>query len=249
MREVILNANWKIAIESFGEGAHSWRLHPQMVNEVQGEEWRPRSINTTYENGHFRLAGARHLESLSAGEFVHMNRQLFEGQDAMVLEREVRFLEDLTGKIGPDEDFPSAAVNGYFEFLDATSVPNLGIESAAYWGSDIHLFPNFAMVPQWANAIAYWARPHGDDPEQCRLQVWSLSSYAAGAEPTEPPKVERFDKDDDEHFGLILRQHFAAIERQQRGLRTRSFDFMRIYPEWEKMIPNAHAELDRYLGR
>lgn len=44
--------------------------------------------------------------------------------------------------------------------------------------------------------------------------------------------------------GLIPRQDFSNIERQQRGVHTRSFEGMRLATECERLISNVHEELD-----
>ena len=54
---------------------------------------------------------------------------------------------------------------------------------------------------------------------------------------------------DTENWGLIPRQDFSNIERQQRGLHSLSFTELRLATEWERAISNMHEELDRYLAR
>ena len=105
------------------------------------------------------------------------------------------------------------------------------------------------MLPMWANSLSYRSRPYNNDPEWCRFEVWSLETYPVGDEPSDRPVVGRYDKKDTENWGLIPRQDFSNIERQQRGLHTRSFEALRLATEWERLISNMHEELDRYLAQ
>jgi hypothetical protein len=77
--------------------------------------------------------------------------------------------------------------------------------------------------------------------------VWSLTTYPESQEPGRARLKGRFAQDDTENWGLIPRQDFRNIEKQQRGLHSRSFHSMRLSSEWERAISNMHGELDRYL--
>jgi hypothetical protein len=117
------------------------------------------------------------------------------------------------------------------------------------WGGEVFLFPNYFMLPQFGNSLAYRIRPHNDDPEWCRFEVWSLTTYPEGQEPGRAALKGRFAQDDSDNWGLIPLQDFSNIERQQRGLHSRGFSELRLATEWERAISNMHEELDRYLAR
>ncbi len=116
------------------------------------------------------------------------------------------------------------------------------------WGGQAFVFPNFFVLPQYANALCYRVRPYNNDPEWCRFEVWSLTTYPESFEPRRARLKGRYAQDDVDNWGLIPRQDFSNIERQQRGLHSRSFEAMRIADDLEPAIPNMHRELDRYLG-
>jgi hypothetical protein len=68
----------------------------------------------------------------------------------------------------------------------------------------------------------------------------------------EPERAELqgvFEPDDTENWGLIPRQDFSNVERQQRGLHTQGFEKMRMSTNVEKMILNMHEEIDRVLAK
>ncbi len=270
-KETILRANWKTAQEAFHEGWHVMRTHPQLTMG-QGEAYPPGIPEyTAFENGHARFqsrvdasrggvfrgrpegsgdeVAVEDTEDRAADEFIERNRILWEGQDAMVLERDLRVFEGLRHRVPPGEDFATAAIAALFEYARGAGIPMAPPgEGMRLWGGEIFVFPNFFVLPMYANALSYRIRPYGDDPECCRFEVWSLTTYPEGSEPGRARLAGRFAHDDADHWGLIPRQDFSNIERQQRGLHSRSFRSMRLATEWERAISNMHEELDRYLA-
>jgi nitrite reductase/ring-hydroxylating ferredoxin subunit len=245
-KEVILNANWKIAQEAFLEGLHLTQTHPQLTFGA-GEGWKDRLTYEAMDHGHGQFYGG--FSEMPRDYFLDLARLLWLGQDAMTLEREFRLFEGLRNKVPEDQNFPSAALEAYYEYAEGAGIPLPPLENTRIWGGEVSLFPNFLMLPQYANCLSYRIRPYNDDPEWCRFEVWSLFADGELAGPPERPVCHRYEQDDTEHLGQIPRQDFSNIERQQRGLHTQSFDASRLYPENEKLISNMHRELDRYLAR
>ena len=121
-------------------------------------------------------------------------------------------------------------------------------EHMRLWGGEIFLFPNYFMLPMYGNSLCYRMRPYDDDPEQCLFDVWSLTTYPRGEEPERAKLSGVFEKEDEDQWGLIPRQDFSNIERQQRGLHSVSFEHHRLTPAFEKNILNLHQELDRVIA-
>jgi hypothetical protein len=88
-----------------------------------------------------------------------------------------------------------------------------------------------------------------DNPEKCVFEVWSLTLYPEDEDPGRATLKGRFAQDDQENWGLIPRQDFSNMERQQRGVHSDSFTHMRLATEWEGAIANLHYEVDRYIER
>jgi len=263
-KQTILNANWKMAQEAFFEGYHVMQTHPQLNQGTTVEEAELKSAAveyTTFRNGHARFqAGApsqgkspyNEVRAGSAGErFLEAGRLLVQGQDAMTLEQDIRIFEGLRNKAGVDNpDFPKLAIAALYEYAAGAGIPMAPMSAyTRLWGGDIFMFPNFLMLPMYGNCLSYRIRPYNDDPERCLFDVWSLTTYPAGQEPGRAELLGVFDKDDTEHWGLIPRQDFSNIERQQRGLHSWGFTESRLSSKFEMSISNMHEELDRVIAR
>ncbi len=57
-----------------------------------------------------------------------------------------------------------------------------------------------------------------------------------------------FDKDDDDHWGLIPRLDFSGLERQPSGLHTLPFETQRLSSTVDLDIINPHEELPGLRG-
>jgi phenylpropionate dioxygenase-like ring-hydroxylating dioxygenase large terminal subunit len=258
-KQTILNANWKMAQEAFFEGYHVMQTHPQLTQGGTVEEAERRSATveyTTFKNGHARFqSGAAKDESSyqengNGEKFIEAGRLLVQGQDAMTLEQDVKIFEGLRNKVGVDNpDFPKLAIAALLEYAVGAGIPMAPMsEYTRLWGGDIFMFPNFLMLPMYGNCLSYRIRPYGDDPERCLFDVWSLTTYPVGQEPGRAELLGVFDKQDTENWGLIPRQDFSNIERQQRGLHSVGFDELRLSSGYEMSISNMHEELDRVIA-
>ncbi|MGH9895495.1 MAG: aromatic ring-hydroxylating oxygenase subunit alpha, partial [bacterium] len=159
-KEVVLNANWKLAQEAFFEGFHVSQTHPQLW-QVGAEATMP-AVYKTYQNGHGQFAAGTEFGEMKADTFIEMMRLLWEGQDAMTLEREVRLFEGLRNKVPPDESFTAAAVKALYDYAEGAGIPMPPLENAGLWGGGVFVFPNFMMLPMWANALSYRSRPYNN---------------------------------------------------------------------------------------
>ncbi len=250
-KECILNANWKMAQEAFMESYHVMQTHPQITMGM-GAAYPPDFLRVnTFDNGH---GDNEHrdvdLVYQSIDVVIAANMLLLSGQDAMFLERDLHVLEGLRQSIRPDESVRDAVVRAFREHNRNAGIPmREGVEKTSYWwGADCFVFPNLFFLPLYGNALAYRVRPYNNDPEWCRFEVWSLTTYPETYPQTRARLQGRYDTTDAEHWGLIPRQDFSNIERQQRGIHALGFPGMRLSAGWEAVISNMHLELDRRLS-
>jgi phenylpropionate dioxygenase-like ring-hydroxylating dioxygenase large terminal subunit len=255
-KEIIIGANWKTAQEAFHEGWHVMRTHPQLTMGM-GEDYPVDTVEySAFENGHGRFQGRFDptaggvAEGRGAEAFIERSKTLWEGQDAMTLKRDIDVFMGVRNKVAPGEDFPTVAIRALFDYWEGAGIPVPPMsEAMQLWGGEVFLFPNFFVLPMYGNALCYRIRPHDDDPERCRFEIFSLTTYPEGHEPARARLQGRYEQDDTENLGLIPRQDVRNIERQQRGLHSRGFTEELLATEWESLISNMHIELDRYLAR
>jgi nitrite reductase/ring-hydroxylating ferredoxin subunit len=254
-KEAILNCNWKLAQEAFFEGWHVKQTHPQLYtyDDEPDSEFNLQNVDyTPFVNGHGRFQSGDAAESYGGKpDFLQAARLNWSGQDAMTLERDIHVFEGVAGGMDTrDPKYVKRAMDALFEYWEGAGIPapDRTAEVLKLWGGDIHLFPNYLMLPMYANSLAYRVRPHGDDPNWCRFEVWSLTTYPEGHDPGRLELSGRYDKDDADHWGLIPRQDFANLERMQRGIRNKSLKHTTLSDKWEVTIANMHQELDRRLA-
>jgi nitrite reductase/ring-hydroxylating ferredoxin subunit len=255
-KEVVLNCNWKLAQEAFFEGWHVKQTHPQLYiydDDEPDNEFNLQNVDyTPFVNGHGRFQSGDAAESYGGKpDFLLAARRNWSGQDAMTLERDIHVFEGVAGGMDTrDPKYAARAMDALFEYWEGAGIPapDRTAEVMKMWGGDIHLFPNYLMLPMYANSLAYRVRPYGDDPNWCRFEVWSLTTYPEGHDSGRLELSGRYDKDDADHWGLIPRQDFANLERMQRGIRNKSLTHTTLSDKWEVTSANMHQELDRRLA-
>jgi phenylpropionate dioxygenase-like ring-hydroxylating dioxygenase large terminal subunit len=266
-KEAIINCNWKLAQEAFFEGWHVKQTHPQLYTYNQSETDERDMIAfvyTAFANGHGLFESGDTKESFGGrpggqdeevedlSDFVEFARLLQSGQDAMVLDRDVHIFEGIADKYdSKNPEFAAKAIQALFQYWEGAGMPNPVPDPSAMklWGGDMFMFPNYTQLPMYGNSLNYRVRPHDDDPEKCRFEVWSVTTYPPGQEPERAELSGRFAVDDEENWGLIPRQDFSNLERMQRGIRSQSLTETRLSEKWEVIIGNMHEELDRRLAK
>ena len=258
-KATVLPANWKIAMEAFVEGYHIMASHPALTQGL-GEAYDPgrpgllgpppRPLAYANRPGSQRRHQQRVDEQAQVEALIEASQMLCEGLEAMTLPRDLRAIETLRQRPVPEGGSLGAElVRVIYEQAASSGVPlpRLGAEELGRWGGVFFVFPHYFVLPQYGNALIYRFRPL-DGPEQCLLELWSVTIPAAGEEFGPPTMGGPFAPDDADHFGWIPRQDFANIVRQQRGLHNRGFKGSRLSPTHEVGITHLHREIDRYLA-
>jgi Ring hydroxylating alpha subunit (catalytic domain) len=108
-----------------------------------------------------------------------------------------------------------------------------------------YCFPHFFVLPMYSSASSYRFRPLG--PEETLMEIWSLTRFPEGEEPPGPIPPEPWDCDDP-RVPPIPQQDFSNLPRQQKGLHTKGFEYMRFSEQVEGGILNFERTVDGFLA-
>jgi phenylpropionate dioxygenase-like ring-hydroxylating dioxygenase large terminal subunit len=261
-KTTILPCNWKTALEGFNEAYHIAGTHPQLLNYSadytvaktfgrHGMYYYPPEITPPPGAPAPRTGRAVpvDLRPTFAAFYEEMDTTL----NAMFTPRAIRASQRLMEEVPAGSD-PMTVVMEHSRIhqeearKEGIDLPALTNNQVGNMGQNWHLFPNHVFLPLLDGSIAYRARPHGDDPNQCIFDIWSLVHYAPGDEP--PLKREFYEDwsvDTEARFGKILSQDFGNFGQTQRGMKSRGFKGSRTNPVQEREIPNMHRALYEYV--
>ncbi|HVW80269.1 MAG TPA: aromatic ring-hydroxylating dioxygenase subunit alpha [Mycobacteriales bacterium] len=233
-----LPVNWKLAQEAFMEQYHVLETHPQL--RLPG---RYPSKSKPFDQQAFLDSELEYLRVMS------------EGMAGMVHANDVKVAARLMPKVSLPAD-PVEARAAWEHELNAAVVkwhrskkhliPDLNeIERDGLTEPMVYCFPHFFILPMYSSASQYRFRPVG--PEETLMEIWSLTRFPEGAElPKLPVPVPM--AHDDPRVPPIPTQDFSNLPKQQLGLHSRSFEFMRISAQIEGHLSNFHRTIDGYLS-
>jgi len=232
-----LPVNWKLAQEAFMEQYHVLETHPQL--RIPG---RYPQRNKAFEPKVF-------IESE-----LHYLRMMSEGMAGMVHANDVKIAEGLQDIELPDD--PAAARATWEHALNAAvvewhreqghDIPDLNdVEAGGFTEPMVYCFPHFFVLPMYSSTSAYRFRPIG--PEETLMEIWSLTRFPADADRAAPPPPTPWEYDDP-RVPPIPTQDFSNLPRQQQGLHSRTFEYMRLSGQIEGHIANFHRTIDGYLA-
>ena len=232
-----LPVNWKLAEEAFMEQYHVLETHPQL------------RIPGRYPAKDGSLDPKVFVESE-----LHYLHTMSEGMAGMVHANDVKIAEGLR-----DLDLPGDAAGARAEWERAMNdavttwhrdrgavIPDLNELDAQGLNEPMgYCFPHFFVLPMYSSASSYRFRPLG--PEETLMEIWSLTRFPEGTEPARLPVPEPW-ACDDPRVPPIPTQDFSNLPKQQQGLHSRGFEFMRLSQQIEGHISNYHRLIDGYLG-
>jgi phenylpropionate dioxygenase-like ring-hydroxylating dioxygenase large terminal subunit len=232
-----LPVNWKLAQEAFMEQYHVLETHPQL--RLPG---RYPSRNKPFDQQVFLDSELQYLRVMSDGMagMVHAN-------DVKVAER-----------LMPKTTLPNDPVEARVEWERALNeavvkwhrgkkhpIPDLNqIEADGFTEPMVYCFPHVFILPMYSSASQYRFRPLG--PEETLMEIWSLTRFPEGVEPPKLPIPVPM-AHDDPRIPPIPTQDFSNLPKQQLGLHSRSFEYMRISAQIEGHLSNFHRTIDGYL--
>lgn len=234
-----LPVNWKLVTAAFMEGYHVPQTHPQLLPSSQ----------TRGPAGQDREVVHPIIQSS-----LHFMRTLGDGMGGMTHENDVRIAEGLQHMALPSD--PVEAMATWRSALNdavvawhrarGSTMPDLndlvrrGIVDAIGFG-----FPHYFLLPQYSSASSYRIRPLG--PEETLFEIWSLTRFPSDISAGRPqPPVPM--APDDPRWPPIPAQDFSNLPRQQKGLHSRSLEYMRLSNQIEGLISNFERVIDGFLA-
>jgi len=258
-----LPANWKLAMEAFFEGYHIARTHTQLLmpgQSIRNSAFRPLDRQV------FPMANYAALPAVGSAmttfdprmlvkSYAGFYQMLRAGMAGMVGEQDIQAMRDLENMELPAND-PIGAMKMYNRRLHDTitdrnrkqklDAPDLNeVMDRDMMTSVNFCFPHLFLLPTYSAASSYRVRPLG--PEECLFEIWSLKRYPEGEAPP-PIKTPTPMKHDDPSWPPFPRQDFSNMPRQQAGLHTKGFEFMRLSQDVEGLISNNHRVIDGFLA-
>ncbi|HEY2379673.1 MAG TPA: aromatic ring-hydroxylating dioxygenase subunit alpha [Terriglobia bacterium] len=262
-----LPVNWKLAMEAFFEGYHIAQTHPQQLppgQNIRNSAFRPLD-RQIFPMANFAALPAAASNMAAASTmfdprmlikgFPHFYQMLRDGMAGMVGEQDIQAMRDLENMELPARDL-LGAIKMYNRALhdaiternrkEKLDTPDLNeVMDREVMTSVNFCFPHFFMLPTYSAAASYRIRPLGS--EECLFEVWSLKRYPEGEEqrPIQTPVPLKLD---DPSWPPFPRQDFSNMPRQQQGLHTKGFEFMRLSKDVEGLISNNHRVIDGFLA-
>jgi Rieske 2Fe-2S family protein len=258
-----LPVNWKLAMEAFMEGYHVMATHPQLLSPGSspgpGSAYAPVSPPALVPMTRYLTVSTEPMpETVPSRDFIELNiramRILNEGMAGMTHAKDIAVAEALLDTPLPP-DVAGAMMEWRRKLNDAVvkfhrergmDVPDLNDVDAKDYATSVNFcFPHYFLLPTYGSASSYRIRPLG--PEECLFELWSLTRYAPGEEPP-PIKTPTPMAHDDPRWPPIPTQDFSNLPRQQRGLHTQGFEYMRLSNQMEGLISNYQRLIDGYLA-
>jgi phenylpropionate dioxygenase-like ring-hydroxylating dioxygenase large terminal subunit len=233
-----LPVNWKLAEEAFMEQYHVLEAHPQL--RIPGR-MPPR-------------AGKPFDAPAWVDAEIHYLRTMNVGMAGMVHADDVAIAEGLRDLVLPED--PAEAMATWHRTLnDAVTdwhrvqghdVPDLNELQASGLNEPMaYAFPHLFILPMYSSASSYRFRPLG--PEETLMEIWSLVRSPAGSEHPRPTPPEVWEHDDP-RWPPIPAQDFGNLPRQQKGLHSQNFSYMRLSEVAEGGVINFERLVDGFLA-
>jgi nitrite reductase/ring-hydroxylating ferredoxin subunit len=234
-----LPVNWKLAEEAFLEQYHVLESHPQL--RIPGR-MPPRGGKAF--DPHLWLEG----------ELQYL-RTMSDGMSGMVHAKDVQVAEELRQDVELPADAMQAATTWQRALNDAVvarhraagaDIPDLNdLEARGMGDSMFYCFPGFFVLPMYSSASSYRFRPLG--PEETLMEIWSLTRFPEGVTPPKLTPPEVWDHDDP-RWPPIPAQDFSNLPKQQKGLHSKGFEYMRLSEQAEGGISNFERLVDGFLA-
>ena len=243
----ILPCNWKLAQEAFMEGLHIATTHPQSVEYTA-------DTNTQYD-----IFDGRHVNRFVMPEGVASPSLGDYPQQRIVdaMQRDMPFYANRSIVLEEGERARDRVADHARERYSRTSGRDFS-ELSTSEAIDLiqyFLFPNLGPWAGMATPLVYRFRPHGDNPEECLMEIMMLFAKADdGSHPPAPkPTIVGLEQSWRDVPGMgsaadVADQDTENLKRIQRGIRAsrKSGATMSVYQE--SRIRHFHRTLEAYMA-
>lgn len=260
-KTLIAPVNWKVVIEAFNEGYHSFATHHSGINyQVLKSPGRAAGRHGMFWSetsgfSQFRPGGVGEWQSAKTIQenLLANTSWIHESLFALTLDPSRSAAERLMAEYG-DETDPTVIYGKYFDLIreetekrGAIWPETLTREALARLGTDWHFFPNTICLPSPDGALWYRLRPNGNDPDSCIFDIWSFGRFAPGAEPEVKQEIfEGF-----EAFRgqcRFLEEDFENMAAVHQGMKSTGWRGARTNPVQEAQIVNFHRSMRDFLA-
>jgi phenylpropionate dioxygenase-like ring-hydroxylating dioxygenase large terminal subunit len=267
-KSVKLDCNWKVALEAFIEAYHAQTAHRQN-NPASGSnqyDCRIFGRHSMYQDRAYKPVGtptpnAPFLPPIDPERFrdvTDLRQRIFlfveqnqRDLDCMVTDWMVNAARRLPERVGPNAEHREVmvALKGLHEeeaAKDGVSwKEHLSGQQMSALGVAWHFFPNVVILPSFDGVLGYRARPNGDDPDKCFLDVWAIQRFAPGKNPKF--KRDSYERWNDFNWPRIFAQDFENVAEVQLGMKSAGFNGSRTNPLAERTVWNLHREIYRLV--
>jgi glycine betaine catabolism A len=239
----LLPVNWRLATAAFMEGYHVPQTHPQLLPSAQRSGSPPQAGGTPTSVPEVIRTSLYFMRTLGAG------------MGGMTHENDIRIAEGLQNIKLPDD--PTAAMATWRSTLNdavvdwhrarGSAMPDLNeLDRRGITDAIGFCFPHYFILPTYSSASSYRIRPLG--PEETLFEIWSLTRFPSDLSAGKPTPPEPM-APDDPRWPPIPAQDFSNLPRQQKGLHSNGFEYMRLSNQIEGLISNFERVVDGFLAR
>ncbi len=255
---VVLDCNWKVALEAFNETYHVQTTHPEFNKFGEFRGWaraHGKHSNLGYdapkgmdENQAAKLrVGTNADPRISTAEMqVYTWEKANTNTTQTLVDAALRLVDELP------EGTPAGAVLTHWlasarrdDAARGVVWPTVDPKHVGQSGTAWQIFPNFQIGHAVNNALCYSARPHGYNPDQC---IFEAAVYELFPQGEEPQTEWEYCPPTEDAWCYVLSQDFSNMAAVQQGMKSFGFSGPKPNPYMERSTVNLHHNLAQYMG-
>ena len=238
-RRAVVPINWKAGVDAFHEAYHAFATHPQLAAYMDDTRT---GLYERWENGTTLLGASNWLETMAApsgrlrGDVDPKKLLLTMIEDlaatGVLSEEDLALAETMRDLELPPGEEGQQTIRALFATHRRMQMTALGLDLTGWADHDVIapeqflFFPNVIGPLQLGTGMFFRFRPNGDDHLTSLFDYWELQFFPEGEEPAyeieEPPDFTA------DSWGLLVAQDLANLAAVGKGMRSRSFDGVRL---------------------